>query len=287
MITAATSGEHHPLAPFHQLEIGGDADVTIVQGGIEAIDIAAPRRATVDANVSDGRLVVRSRDGRRWWQRLLNRESASKSAAITVHLRSLDTLVLSGSVNVNAPRLQADALRVTASGGTHLTIDALDATSLRVDGSGALDANLAGRVTEQHVSISGAGTYRAERLIATDATVSVSGVGNVVVHAERNLRASISGAGLIEYLGDPKVIEQVSGIGRVRRREPSAPTVHVADSHCNGEADGVSASLNSSGPPVTGSRSACTPPLIRTSATRQSRIRPTSALDTSATVSYG
>jgi hypothetical protein len=108
-------------------------------------------------------------------------------------------------------------------------IDDLQATSLRVDGSGALKAEIAGRVDDEHVSISGAVNYRAERLRATNATVSVSGVANVVVHAERKLRASISGAGLIEYVGDPEVTEHVSGMGRVKRRDSSVmPGMRVA-----------------------------------------------------------
>ena len=54
----------------------------------------------------------------------------------------------------------------------------------------------------------------------------MSGVGNVVLHADQTLDASISGAGVIEYVGNPTVTEHVSGIGRVRRREPQ-PTRSV------------------------------------------------------------
>ena len=113
-------------------------------------------------------------------------------------------------------------LAIGASGGASLVIDDLRATTLRVDGSGALKADIAGQVDDEHVSISGAGSYNAERLRATNATVSVGGVAKVIVHAERKLRASISGAGLIEYVGDPEVTEEVSGMGRVRRRGPAA-----------------------------------------------------------------
>jgi hypothetical protein len=64
--------------------------------------------------------------------------------------------------------------------------------------------------------------------MAADTTVSVSGVGNVIVNAQRTLKASISGAGVIEYLGDPQVTEHVSGIGRVRRHDSSTPGMRVA-----------------------------------------------------------
>lgn len=224
----AAASEHYPLAPFHDVEIGGTADVMLVQGGAEAIDVEAGARTVVDATVTDGRLVIHARDRRRWWNRLLGRR-ATESPSITVHLRTLDKLALTGNVRVSAPKLETKVLRIGASGGANLTIDDLQATSLRVDGSGALKAEIAGRVEDEHVSISGAVNYRAERLRATNATVSVSGVANVVVHAERTLRASISGAGLIEYVGDPEVIEHVSGMGRVKRRDSSVmPGMRVA-----------------------------------------------------------
>ena len=278
--------DHNVLPPFHELEIGGAAEVLIVQGPAEALDVDDVGHATVQATISNGRLLIRALDRRRWWNRLFGHE-ASRAPTITVHLRTLDRLVLSGTVKVTAPRMQTPSLQIGASGGASLTIDDLVATTLRVDGSGALSAEIGGRVGAQHVSISGAGSYNAERLKALDATVFVSGVGSVVINAERTLNASISGAGVIEYIGDPKVTEHVSGMGRVRRHETSAPGMRVAVAYCSRVEDVASASLNINGPPVTGSTSGWIPPSIRTFATRQSRSSPVSIATTSFTASYG
>jgi hypothetical protein len=225
----SAAAQKYALAPFRELEIGGTADIVLLQGDAEAIEVeASGGSAIVEANVSEGRLEIRARDRRRWWSRIFGHRPA-QPATITVHLRDLDVLAMTGTVKVGVPRLRTKALRIAASGGSTLRIDDLTAGTLRVDGSGALKAELAGRVENEHVSISGAGAYRAERLRATHATVSVSGVGNVIVHAERTLHASISGAGLIEYSGDPDVTQEVSGIGRVKRRDSSArPDMHVA-----------------------------------------------------------
>jgi hypothetical protein len=222
--------EHHGLPSFHELEVGGAAEVLLVQGAAEAIDVDDVGHATVEAKVSQGRLLVKVRDRRRWWNRLLAHET-SHAPTVTIHLRNLDRLLLTGTVKVTAPRLQAQSLRIGASGGAHLTIDDLTATSLTVDGSGALSAELGGRVDQQYVSISGAGSYNAERMTAVDTTVAVSGVGNVIVNAQRTLKATISGAGIIEYIGDPQVTEHVSGMGRVRRHDSSAPGMRVASAY--------------------------------------------------------
>ena len=282
----SASSEHHALVPFHELEIGGAADVVLVQGGAEAIDVDDTDGASVHAEVIKGRLVVRSHDRRRFWGRLFGHDTRH-APTITIHVRNLDRLSLTGTVKVTVPKLQASTLLIGASGGANLTIDDLTATTLRVEGSGALSAELGGRVDDQYVSISGAGSYNAERLQTATATVSVSGVGNVIVNAQRKLRASISGAGVIEYIGDPQVTENVSGMGRVRRHDSSTPKFRVAMlSYCSREGDGASVSLNSSGAPVIESMSAWTPARTRTSLTRQSRSSPVSIAATSCTDSY-
>src|SRR3954469_19352141 len=103
--------EHHELAPFHELEVGGAAEVLLVQGTAEAIDVDDVGHATVEANVSKGRLVIRARDRRRWWSRLFGHET-SHAPTITLHVRNLDRLLLTGTVKVAAPRLKAKSLRI-------------------------------------------------------------------------------------------------------------------------------------------------------------------------------
>jgi hypothetical protein len=219
--------EHRDLPPFHAIEVGGAAELTRVQGDGESLDVETSRRGRVAAHVENGRLMVSAADRRRWWSGLFGRR-ATGPPTIVVRFRTLDAIALSGNVKLSIPKLETPSLRIAASGGSELSIDELRAATLRVSGSGALKARLAGAVDEEHVSISGAGSYQAEDLRAADANVSVSGVGRVLVRAERTLRANISGAGVIEYVGDPAVTEHVSGVGRVKRRESSvAPGMRI------------------------------------------------------------
>jgi hypothetical protein len=282
--------EHRDLAPFHEIEVGGRAAITLVQADRESLDIDTPAHgARIETKIDNGRLVVRSQDARRWWRGLFGRRPTG-TPNITVRFRKLDAIALTGNVRMNVPVLQAASMRILASGGSDLSIDDLHATSLHLVGSGALKARLAGRVDDEHVAISGAGSYRAEHLIAEDATVSVSGVGDVLVHATRTLNARISGAGVIEYVGDPRVTERVSGIGRVRRREPEkgpGVTATVAPGQCIGTSGSSVSSLKNSGPRVSGSMSGWMPGAKRTSDTRQSRTSASSIDAASCTDSYG
>jgi len=218
--------EHRNLPPFHALDVGGEARVTLVQSTTPAIDVETGKDVRVQARVEDGRLVVRT-GSRRAGFAFFHRRNATPPR-ITVRFPTLDRVRLSGSVDVQAPRIEVPALRIAASGGAKLAIDDLRATSLRVEGSGALDARIAGQVERAEVLISGAGQFSAEGLRARDATVRVSGVGNVVVNVEQTLQASISGAGNIEYLGDPRVTEQISGIGRIKRRDAATTRLRAA-----------------------------------------------------------
>ena len=112
--------EHRELAPFHQLEVGGSALVTLVQADNESIDVeAAGRDARVNAEVANGRLVIRAQDRRRWWSGLFGHRAA-RAPHITVRFRALDVIALTGNVKMDAPKLATHSLRIVASGGSTL-----------------------------------------------------------------------------------------------------------------------------------------------------------------------
>jgi hypothetical protein len=211
--------EVRALAPFTRIVIEGFAEVTLVQGAAESASIEAPPKqlAGVRTEVSDGTLTISHGGGRSWWSGFLG--TGARPARVTVTFRELEAIGASGAVKIRAEALKTERLIVSASGATSLRIDALDTKDLSVDGSGAMKIEISGRATEQRVSISGAGDYRAPDLASADARVSVSGAGRVVVQAEKTLRIGLSGAGSVEYYGNPKVTQQITGAGRVKRRD--------------------------------------------------------------------
>ncbi|MCC6869479.1 MAG: DUF2807 domain-containing protein [Burkholderiales bacterium] len=210
------------LPPFRRIEVAGTAEVTLVQGDGERVTSAAgDGGALVSASVRDGTLHLEASDDGHWWDWLLDRDSA-RAARITVVFRNLDAIAAAGTVKVVVAGLRTPALAISGAGGTSIDISGLAADELTVSGAGALRAVLAGTVTTQTVTIAGAGEYRAADLVSRDATVTVTGAGQVLVRATHTLHVVISGAGEVEYLGDPEVTERVSGIGRVKRGEPGA-----------------------------------------------------------------
>jgi hypothetical protein len=219
------------VEPFHAVEVSGAGEVVLRHGDKEHVSVETPvHGARVVADVRKGTLYLSVRDSRRWWSALLGR-SRGGTVRVTVSYRDVDTIALSGAVQLSAAALETPALRIAASGGSSVRLDNLSTRALRLSGDGALKADVSGEATDQRVSISGAGAYNAPQLASDHASIDVSGVGHVVVRVAKTLKASISGAGSIEYYGDPQVEQHVSGVGRVTRREAAAPlheSLHIA-----------------------------------------------------------
>ena len=217
--------EVRAVAPFRRLEVSGRADVTLVEGDRETVTVerAARGQSRVRAEVENGTLVISAGVSRRWWSGLFGRRSAA-TPRISVAFKSLDSIAVSGTVQLTADKLRAGDLKIAATGGSVLRLDGIAANTLRIDGTGALKATLGGQAQEQRISISGAAEVRGDKLQSQDAVVDVSGAGRIVVNAAKTLRATISGAGSVEYYGDPDVKQNVSGIGAVKRRAGAPPS---------------------------------------------------------------
>ena len=220
--TGAVVREDRAATGFHRLEIDGHVEVTLVQGAAEGVTVEAPSSMLrrVRTEVRDGTLFIDAAEQRRMWQWFSGRRGR-RTPRVTVNLREVDRIEVAGAVTVAADTLKAGELRLDLAGACSLKIRDLQATTLRLDGSGAIKADVAGKVQRQRIDLSGAGSFQASKLASDEAVIEVSGAGKAVVNAANSLEVDISGAGAVEYLGDPKVKQSISGIGKVRRREPS------------------------------------------------------------------
>ena len=216
----AVTTETRSVPAFTRIRINGTADVMLVQGtAAPSVSVEATGRSlrSIDTDVRDGTLTIRGPEQRRWWSFL--RGGAARTPRIVVTFNKLEAIEAAGSVTVRSDDLKVERLAISASGASTLRLSGLEARTFSIDGSGAVKAEIAGRVTEQSVSVSGACDYRAAGLASEQARIAVSGAGRVVVNATKTLDVEISGAGTVDYLGNPEVTKKVSGAGRVKRRE--------------------------------------------------------------------
>jgi hypothetical protein len=211
--------ETRAATSFSRIEIDGQADITLRQGTTEGLSLEATAQGLkqIRTDVRGKTLRISLVDQSHWWQWIIG-GSATRTPRITVNLIQLERIEASGAVNIIADSLKADDLRLDFAGACKLKIGDLQATRLRLDGAGAIKAEIAGKVAEQNIDLSGAGSYLAADLVSDNIALQVSGAGKAIVNAKTSLKAEISGAGLVEYAGNPRLEQDISGIGKIRRR---------------------------------------------------------------------
>jgi Putative auto-transporter adhesin, head GIN domain len=206
---------------FSKLEIDGQADVILRQGTREGLTIEATPQALkkIDSDVDGRTLSISLSDQRHWWDWILG-GSPTRSPRITIDFIQLDQIETAGAVNLRADGFKAKDLRVEMAGASTLRILDLQATRLRLDGAGATRTEIAGNVAAQFVELSGASTYQAGALLSDTVVLEISGAGKALVNAVTSLKVEISGAGAVQYIGNPRVEQDISGMGKISRRDP-------------------------------------------------------------------
>jgi hypothetical protein len=191
------------LATLGKLTIRlGDQEELLIEGD----DNLLP---AIQTSMSGGMLTIKGRRG----VTLLPRETLAFDLAVTT-LDAVDLATL-GSIDVPAS-LSTAQLSITVTGGGKVTIQAVSADKLQVSISGLGDLLINdGQVGEQTVVISGGGNYQAPQLQSDGADIQLSGLGLATVRARDYLRVTISGGGLVTYIGNPAVEQSISGIGRL------------------------------------------------------------------------
>jgi hypothetical protein len=112
----------------------------------------------------------------------------------------------------------APGTTIAVSGTGDATASNLRADRLTVEISGAGEMTLAGTVGSQTVTIRGTGDYNGEDLQSATAEVTIDAAGDAVLRVRDRLDARVSGVGSVEYIGDPHVTKDISGVGSVEQR---------------------------------------------------------------------
>jgi Putative auto-transporter adhesin, head GIN domain len=149
---------------------------------------------------------------------ILNLEAGRPTRPIVyrVAARQITALSTSGAGDVEAPGLTGPRLRTSQSGAGSIRLERLSAQLLEssLSGAGSLDAD--GTASRLVVNQTGAGNVAARDLAVQDADLTMSGAGNATVRVSNTLQVRLTGAGNVEYLGNPRVESSVTGGGTVR-----------------------------------------------------------------------
>lgn len=206
-----------PASGIRRLEFHTLGDITIIQGDREGLEIEASDllRERIRSEVQGDRLVIRYEQD--WLDWLNPRFWNITPIHFTVYLRDLDMLDSDGLGNLLIPTLTTSRLDLKHSGTGNMTIKKLQAETLVVRQAGLGNIDIAGRINEQEVHLSGAGSYQAGGLESRAAAIHLSGMGSATVAVMDALNVHLSGMGSVDYIGNPKVTQHASSLGSVRQ----------------------------------------------------------------------
>lgn len=141
----------------------------------------------------------------------------TRRPVVVVEFRALSELVIRGSGDARADRINADDFVLSMIGSGDVRIDALQARRFAAALSGSGDLLVRGRAEEQAYRLSGSGDVNAGHLEGRSVQVSIAGSGDASVHATETLDATIAGSGDVAYRGSPHVTQRIRGSGSVHR----------------------------------------------------------------------
>lgn len=182
--------ESRTVTAFTLLEAGGFYDLEW-QPGAPSLRITTDENLLpkIETEVRDNVLKIRTHD----------QIAPTDGIKIVITSESLGGARLSGAVKFAASQLSGDRFGLETSGASKVT--------------------LAGKVIRLLASLTGASRLSAERLLAQDVEISVTGAGRADIFASNSVQAAITGAGKVTYEGNPKTVnKKVTGAGKISAR---------------------------------------------------------------------
>jgi hypothetical protein len=210
--------ETRDVAAFEAIAIEyPGAEIVLQQGDKESVEIEADDNLLpqLSTEVTSGTLTIKSTETD--WKTSVN---PSAPAKLNITVRDLNTIVLSAPLgHLEVHDLQAGTLNLVVSGGAQVRLNGLQVDLLDTVLSGAGDIQADGTADEVKLILSGLGDFNAADLQSKRAAIELSGMGSATVRVEEELAATITGAGSIQYFGQPHVEQSVNGAGSVKPAE--------------------------------------------------------------------
>lgn len=191
--------ENRDVGSFDSIAVRGAARIVVRVGTTQSVTVEGPEKSvkSLSTEVDGDTLYIRS------------------SRKDFVFTSSGSRLV----VNVTLPAL--DELRLEGSNDARLS--GFNGGKSRIEIEGAANVEARGRLDELTVHMQGAGRANLRELIASEAKVTVDGVGTVHVNSTDSLDATMNGVGAILYSGTPREVNtSMNGVGTISKDRKSS-----------------------------------------------------------------
>jgi hypothetical protein len=129
----------------------------------------------------------------------LDKFNPTEPITIILSSPSLTDLQLTGEIHFEAGQLSGRAFRIASAGDSDITIG--------------------GSVRDLDVTLTGAANLHAKALSTRSAKVTLTGSPSADITVSQTLTATLTGAGMLTYSGNPKTVHQlINGAGAIQRQ---------------------------------------------------------------------
>lgn len=203
------------VSNFSRIDVSGAIDVYVSQ------DSAFSVKVEIDNNLQEFIEVEREGDILRIHQRNnINLQASNGGIKVYVTAPVYSGMEASGACKIVGQNalVSPGNVDINLSGSCDVNLD-IKAQAVSVDASGASSITLKGETRDFKVGGSGSTDVRAFELLAENASIDISGAGDVEVYASKKLDASASGSSDVKYKGNASVSSDMSGSGSVKKVE--------------------------------------------------------------------
>jgi hypothetical protein len=210
---AGPSAKTYQLTGFDEISTSGPQDVVVTLGETFSVRSEGSPQALgqLEPVVIDGRLTIAPRKGFNW-----GRAGMLSSAKFYVTLPKLDSVAVAGSGDVSVDRIDGESFEGLIAGPGSLAIAAMKVNNANFSIGASGDVTVAGTARETHVSIGGSGEVQAGGLSSENASVAITGSGNVALTVQDQAKVSIVGSGDVDISGPAHCSVTQMGSGDVR-----------------------------------------------------------------------
>jgi hypothetical protein len=203
--------QERKLTAFNAVDISGAFNVVLCQGSPASLYVEADEnlQSIIITKVVNKKLIIE------------NEESICESKALKICITApgIESISISGSVDLKSKdTLKAKKFKIEVSGIGNIGLT-VSVEKLTIDCSGSATILLNGKAGDVDAEISGASTINAFGMMAENFQLASSGVGKANLNVTNKLDVDISGTASVRYKGNPKVKQEISGVGSLEKVE--------------------------------------------------------------------
>ncbi|MCG8474173.1 MAG: DUF2807 domain-containing protein [Cytophagales bacterium] len=186
------------LPAFSSLNISGAFIVYFTQGDEDRVSVEASERM-YDKIITEVK-------GRTLHIKLEPRMRFRNPGRMAIYIQSddLEVLDISGACKFYTKNtLSAKNFNMDLSGASKIEMD-ITAEKISLDASGASKLKISGKTEELKLDLSGASSIQSKDLVSDNVKIDASGASSISLNVQKSLKAELSGASKIRYLGSPE-----------------------------------------------------------------------------------